>query len=44
MRLGPAAWEGPAAGDKHQRYMVSFDSRRLSLGRWWLVSRARAGI
>ena len=24
MRLGPAAWEGPAAGDKHQRYMVVF--------------------
>ena len=24
MRLGPAAWEGPAAGDKPQRYMVVF--------------------
>ncbi len=24
MRLGPAAWEGPAAGGNPQRYMVVF--------------------
>ena len=42
MRLGPAAWEGPAAGPSAT--WLSFDSRRLSLGRWWLVSRARTGI